>query len=92
MTRLCKRVQIINKLGLHARAAAKFVGIAKQHDCSIQIGGSEQQMVDGKSIMQVMMLAASKGTEVCITCEGNQAEQAMDELIELINDYFGEGE
>src|SRR5690554_4294347 len=92
MTRLCKRVEIINKLGLHARAAAKFVGVAKQHDCSILIGGNEQQMVDGKSIMQVMMLAASKGTEVCITCEGEQAEQAMDELLGLINDYFGEGE
>ncbi|WP_193075643.1 HPr family phosphocarrier protein [Pseudomonas sp. FME51] len=92
MTRLCKQVEIINKLGLHARAAAKFVGVAKQHDCSIQIGGNEQQMVDGKSIMQVMMLAASKGTEVCIICEGDQAEQAMDELLGLINDYFGEGE
>ena len=92
MTRLCKRVEIINKLGLHARAAAKFVGVAKQHDCSILIGGNEQQMVDGKSIMQVMMLAASKGTELCITCEGEQAEQAMDELLGLINDYFGEGE
>lgn len=92
MTRLYKRVEIINKLGLHARAAAKFVSVAKQHDCSVLIGGNEQQMVDGKSIMQVMMLAASKGTEVCIACEGEQAEQAMDELLGLINDYFGEGE
>ncbi|PRB80152.1 HPr family phosphocarrier protein [Pseudomonas sp. MYb185] len=92
MTQLTQRVQIINKLGLHARAAAKFVSVAKQHGCSVWVGGDEQRMVDGKSIMQVMMLAASKGTELCITCEGDHAEQAMDELVCLINDYFGEGE
>lgn len=92
MTQLTERVRIINKLGLHARAAAKFVGVAKQHDCSVRVGGNEQQMVDGKSIMQVMMLAASKGSEICISCEGDQAEQAMTDLIGLVNDYFGEGE
>ncbi|WGK62244.1 HPr family phosphocarrier protein [Halopseudomonas sp. SMJS2] len=92
MTQLTKRVCIINKLGLHARAAAKFVNVAKQHECSVRVGGDEQQMVDGKSIMQVMMLAASKGSEICISCEGEHAEQAMAELIGLINDYFGEGE
>ncbi|EZQ15910.1 HPr family phosphocarrier protein [Pseudomonas sp. G11-1] len=92
MTQLTERVRIINKLGLHARAAAKFVNVAKQHECSVRVGGDEQQMVDGKSIMQVMMLAASKGSEICISCEGEHAEQAMAELIGLINDYFGEGE
>ena len=49
-------------------------------------------MVDGTNIMQVMMLAASKGTELCITCEGEQAEQAMTDLVGLINNYFEEGE
>lgn len=92
MTQLTQRVQIINKLGLHARAAAKFVNVAKQHDCMVKVGGVEQPMVDGKSIMQVMMLAASKGTELCITCEGEHAEQAMAELVGLINNYFEEGE
>ncbi|AQZ93444.1 HPr family phosphocarrier protein [Halopseudomonas phragmitis] len=86
------RVQIINKLGLHARAAAKFVGVASRYGCQVKIGQNEQSQVDGKSIMQVMMLAASKGSEVSITCEGEQAEQAMEELLALINDYFGEGE
>ncbi|MDY3198295.1 MAG: HPr family phosphocarrier protein [Pseudomonadaceae bacterium] len=92
MTQITQRVQIINKLGLHARAAAKFVNVAKRHNCSVRIGGSEQQMVDGTNIMQVMMLAASKGTEVCITCDGEQAEQAMADLVGLINNYFEEGE
>ena len=92
MTQITQRVQIIYKLGLHARAAAKFVNVAKRHNCSVRIGGSEQQMVDGTNIMQVMMLAASKGTEVCITCDGEQAEQAMADLVGLINNYFEEGE
>ena len=92
MTQITQRVQIINKRGLHARAAAKFVNVAKRHNCSVRIGGSEQQMVDGTNIMQVMMLAASKGTEVCITCDGEQAEQAMADLVGLINNYFEEGE
>jgi len=86
------RVEIINKLGLHARAAAKFVGVANRYGCLVKVGKNEDLQVDGKSIMQVMMLAASKGSEICISCEGEQAEEAMDELIALINDYFGEGE
>ena len=86
------RAPIINKLGLHARAAAKFVGVANRYGCQVRMGGTEEELVDGKSIMQVMMLAASKGSEVCISCEGEQAEQAMEELLALIGDYFGEGE
>ena len=92
MTQVTQRVQIINKLGLHARAAAKFVSVAKQHDCTVRVGGVEQKMVDGSNIMQVMMLAASQGTELCITCEGDEAEEAMAELVGLINNYFEEGE
>ena len=92
MSQVTQRVQIINKLGLHARAAAKFVKVAKQHDCTVKVGAVEQKMVDGTNIMQVMMLAASRGTELCITCEGDQAEQAMAELVGLINNYFEEGE
>lgn len=92
MSQITRRVRIINKLGLHARAAAKFVNVAQQHDCSVKVGGVEQKMVDGTNIMQVMMLAASKGTELYITCEGEQAEQAMDQLVSLIDNYFEEGE
>ena len=86
------RVLIINELGLHARAAAKFVSVANQYGCKVGVGLDEESQVDGKSIMQVMMLAASKGTEICISCEGEQADDAMNALLELINDYFGEGE
>ena len=86
------RVKIINKLGLHARAAAKFVGVANRYGCVVQVGENETLLVDGKSIMQVMMLAASKDSEICISCEGDQADEALNELVALINDYFGEGE
>lgn len=86
------RILIINKLGLHARAAAKFVGIANQYGCKVSVGHDENDQVDGKSIMQVMMLAAGKGTEICVRCEGEQADEALQALLDLINDYFGEGE
>ena len=86
------KLEIINKLGLHARAAAKFVGVANRYGCDVRIGCNEEHMVNGKSIMQVMMLAASKGTEVCISCEGQQSDQAMQELTALVNNYFEEGE
>ncbi|MFT6429267.1 MAG: phosphocarrier protein [Halopseudomonas sp.] len=89
---LTSRVEIINKLGLHARAAAKFVGVANRYGCEVRINAEDENTVNGKSIMQVMMLAAGKGSEVCITCEGEDAEQAMEELLALINNYFEEGE
>jgi phosphocarrier protein len=89
---LARRIEIINKLGLHARAAAKFVGVANRFGCEVRIGAEEDNQVNGKSIMQVMMLAAGKGSEVCITCEGDDAAQAMAELLALINNYFEEGE
>ncbi|WP_421682422.1 HPr family phosphocarrier protein [Stutzerimonas urumqiensis] len=85
-------VLIINKLGLHARAAAKFVGVANRYPCRVAIGRSAQSLVDGKSIMGVMMLAASKGTTLHLQTDGDQADQALDALVALINDYFEEGE
>lgn len=84
-------ITIINKLGLHARATAKLVNTASRFDSSVRISGKGRD-VDAKNIMQVMMLAASKGSEICISCEGDQAEQAMTDLVGLVNDYFGEGE
>lgn len=89
---LTRRIEIINKLGLHARAAAKFVGVANRYPCDVRIGNTEENLVNGKSIMQVMMLAAAKGSEVCIQCEGAQADQAMADLCGLIDNYFEEGE
>ncbi|GAA3570419.1 MULTISPECIES: HPr family phosphocarrier protein [Marinobacter] len=86
-----QQVTIINKLGLHARAAAKLVATASEFESSIQICKGSQQ-VDAKSIMPVMMLAASKGTDLELNIEGPDEQQALDQLVALINDYFGEGE
>lgn len=88
---LKKEFTIINKLGLHARASAKFVTTASQFDCEINVSRNDRT-VNGKSIMGMMMLAAAKGTDIQISAEGKEAEQALDALEILINDYFGEGE
>ena len=84
-------IEIINKLGLHARAAAKFVGTATRFESAITIAKDGRE-VDGKSIMSVMMLAASVGTIVTISADGADEEDAMQGIKDLINDYFGEGE
>lgn len=85
-------ITIINKLGLHARAAAKFVGVAGKYPCQIRVGRTPETMVDGKSIMAVMMLAAGKGTLIHLATEGEQADAALAGLVELINNKFDEGE
>ncbi|MEH6559042.1 MAG: HPr family phosphocarrier protein [Oceanicoccus sp.] len=85
------RITIINKLGLHARAASKFVTTATAYGCNIKVG-KDGNMVDGKSIMSVMMLAASKGTDLDLEFDGNDEQQAMDAVTSLINNRFDEGE
>jgi len=87
-----REVTIINKLGLHARAAAKFVAVANRFPCKIRVGRCPATLVDGKSIMAVMMLAAGKGTQVHLHTEGEQDSEALDALVALINNYFDEGE
>lgn len=84
-------ITIINKLGLHARAAAKLVSTAATYSCQIKVGYPDR-MVDGKSIMAVMMLAASKGTNIHIHAEGQDAEHALAALVDLINRRFDEEE
>jgi phosphocarrier protein len=86
-----RQVTIINKLGMHARAAAKFVNLASTFDSAIEIekGG---RRVNGKSIMGVMMLAAAKGNQITIHADGADAEQALADLEALINNRFGEDE
>ncbi|HEY0289952.1 MAG TPA: HPr family phosphocarrier protein [Pseudomonas sp.] len=86
------QITIINKLGLHARAAAKFVGVAGKYPCHIRVGRTPDSMVDGKSIMAVMMLAAGKGTEIHLHTEGEDEQAALEGLVELINNKFDEGE
>jgi phosphocarrier protein HPr len=85
-------ITIINKLGLHARAAAKFVGVAGRYPCQVKIGRTPESLVDGKSIMGVMMLAAGKGTTLHLLTEGPQDQEALNAVCELVNNYFDEGE
>ena len=84
-------ITIINKLGLHARAAAKLVSTAAAFGSSIKVGYPDR-LVDAKSIMAVMMLAASKGTDIVLEAEGSDAEAAIDALCDLINRRFDEPE
>ncbi|MCP3668764.1 MAG: HPr family phosphocarrier protein [Gammaproteobacteria bacterium] len=86
-----KEVEIINKLGLHARAAAKFVTLAAQYQSEIQLSRNDQQ-VNGKSIMGVMMLAASKGTNLTLSADGSDEETALSALESLIGNRFEEPE
>ena len=86
-----KAITIINKLGLHARAAAKLVQTASKFESEINITVNNKT-VNGKSIMGIMMLAASKDTVVEITCSGADETDAMDEVVALINNRFGEDE
>ncbi|MBL1142259.1 MAG: HPr family phosphocarrier protein [Proteobacteria bacterium] len=86
-----KEITIINKLGLHARAAAKFVKVASGFQCDINIHVGHKE-VSGKSIMGIMMLAAGKGSTIEIKTVGPDEDAAMVALEELINDKFGEDE
>jgi phosphocarrier protein len=85
------QVTIINKLGLHARAAAKFVGCASSFSSTIR-AGVNGDMVDGKSIMSVMMLAAGKGTVLDLHIEGDDEQAALEALQNLIANRFDEAE
>ena len=84
-------IKIINKLGLHARASAKLTQVANQFESDIWIEKNDKK-VNAKSIMGVMMLAASQGTDIKISTEGVDEKEALDSISALINDYFGEGE
>jgi len=89
-----REIRIQNKLGLHARAAAKFVGLATRFPCKIRLGRSEEaaKCVDGKSIMSVMLLAAGKGSALWLHCDGEQEDKASEALTALVNNLFEEGE
>lgn len=82
---------ILNKLGLHARASAKLTQLASSFKCEVMMTRNNRR-VDAKSIMGVMMLAAAKGTTIVIETNGVDEAEAMQALLKLINDYFGEGE
>ncbi len=82
-------VEIINKLGLHARAAKKLVDCSAQFSSRIQLGRNNS-LIDAKSIMAVMMLAAGQGSILCLRVDGRDEQSAYDALIKLIGERFGE--
>ena len=84
-------VTIVNKLGLHARAAAKFVALAGRYQADIQVH-REGKTVNGKSIMGMMMLAAGRGTTITLEANGEDADAALDALEGLVNERFQEAE
>ncbi|RCX06876.1 HPr family phosphocarrier protein [Extensimonas vulgaris] len=85
------RTLISNKLGLHARASAKLTKLASSFPCEVFLRRGERR-INAKSIMGVMMLAAGMGSEVEIETSGEREQEAMDALLALIADKFGEGE
>ncbi len=95
-----RKIEIVNKLGLHARAATKLVKLANRFESEIQISCQTQDLsnidqnkvVSGKSIMGVMMLAAGKGSEITLIVEGEDEQLAADQIEALIEDRFGEEE
>ena len=88
---ISKNITIINKLGLHARAASKLVSKAGQFESDVWID-KQGNRVNAKSIMGVMMLAASKGTEVVLEVDGNDEKDCMEAILQLINNRFDEPE
>ncbi len=84
-------IKIINKLGLHARASAKFVSTVSRFQSQIEVT-KDCQTVNGKSIMGIMMLAANKGTDLIIVIEGPDEDEMETAVVNLINNRFGEAE
>ncbi len=85
-------IVVSNKLGLHARPAMQFVDLANRFQSKVTVykGGDEPEVADGKSVMQVIILAATEGTPLRIEAEGNDADTAVQQLAELFESKFGE--
>ncbi len=86
-----REVEIVNKLGLHARASAKLTQLAAKYQCDVAMARNNRK-VNAKSIMGVMMLAAGKGAKVTLETDGPDEAEAMQALVALIGDCFGEGQ
>lgn len=84
-----RTITIVNRLGLHARAAAKLVTLASRYRSEIELS-TDKRTVSGKSIMGVLMLAAAQGTELKLSAEGNDAPEALAAIAALVADGFGE--
>ncbi|WP_423678912.1 MULTISPECIES: HPr family phosphocarrier protein [unclassified Undibacterium] len=86
-----QEIEIVNKLGLHARASAKFTQLASKFKSEVWVTRNGRR-VNGKSIMGVMMLAAGKGSKIMLETDGADEQECFDAIVGLINDKFGEGE
>ena len=82
-------VTVVNQLGLHGRAAAKFVHLATRFESRVRVG-RDSKVMDGKSIMGILLLAASRGTTLTVIAEGPDETRAVDALVELVESGFGE--
>ena len=82
-------VTVVNQLGMHARAAAKFVHLATRYDARVKVARDRREM-DGKSIMGILLLAAARGVTITITAEGTDEADAVDALVALVQSGFGE--
>jgi phosphocarrier protein HPr len=86
-----RHVTVINRLGMHARASARFVNLANQYRAEVKLARADtRQSVNGKSILGVLLLAAARGTELIVTTDGDDEERAVHALCDLINNKFGE--
>ncbi len=84
-----QHVIVVNQLGMHARAAAKFVPLATRFSASVRVGRGRREM-DGKSIMGILLLAAARGSTITITADGTDERDAVDALVALVRSGFGE--
>src|ERR1700747_563455 len=89
--RMQREVEIVNKLGLHARASAKLTQLAAKYQCEVSLARNGRK-VNAKSIMGVMMLASGKGGTVIVRTDGPDESEALNAIVSLIGDYFGEGQ
>ena len=85
-------VKIVNKLGIHARAATKLITLTKTFPCAIQLGHDRSQLVNAKSMMSVLTLAAEQGVELLLVTDGEDEQTAFEAVSELIENRFGEAE
>jgi phosphocarrier protein HPr len=84
-----RTVTVVNQLGMHARAAAKFVHLASKYACEVRVARHGREM-DGKSIMGILLLAAARGSTITISAEGTDERDAVDALVALVRSGFGE--
>jgi len=85
-------LEVVNRLGLHARAAAKLVHLAAGYSSSVELVTEEGEAIDAKSILGILLLAAGQGTRVTLRCNGSDEVAAADAVAALFADRFGEGE